>query len=236
MSKHSKSTLTEVKESNYEKSVFEWGTDIGYDKNEIKSTSSGDLVNLRNSIVGYLKSKKLKKRNANFMQVFSRINEELKKRKTIKETEGENDGTHSERVPKRMLSATGISTNSLDDDNEFKGFLKRKTSSTTVLDINIPSFLNDKKQKTSCEEKKRGMEESEVGFPKFCAKGKQSKIKIEFGKGLFENNGDFDPSSDLEPYKIPQKKSSFFESNLKQIELESEMFNRVEEDNFFNLD
>jgi hypothetical protein len=56
-------------------------TDIGFQIDEIKSTSTEDLINLRKSLLVYLNSKKLKKRNGNFAHVFKRISHELKERK-----------------------------------------------------------------------------------------------------------------------------------------------------------
>ncbi len=66
---------------------LEKGTDIGFDKKEIKNTSTEDLLTLRKSIVIYLKSKKLKKRNGNFMNVYQRISNELRDRKFQTNTE-----------------------------------------------------------------------------------------------------------------------------------------------------
>jgi hypothetical protein len=58
-------------------------TDIGYSQDEIIATSTEDLLVLRKAIYSYLKCPNLKKRNPNYLKVFKRINEELRKRKAI---------------------------------------------------------------------------------------------------------------------------------------------------------
>mgnify|MGYP000878440859 CR=1 FL=1 len=55
-------------------------TDIGYNHEELKATSTEDLIVLRRAIFSYLKSPNLKKRNPNYLKLFRRLNEELKNR------------------------------------------------------------------------------------------------------------------------------------------------------------
>lgn len=55
-------------------------TDIGYNNEELKATSTDDLIVLRRAIYSYLKSPNLKKRNPNYLKLFRRLNEELKNR------------------------------------------------------------------------------------------------------------------------------------------------------------
>jgi hypothetical protein len=127
------------------------GTDIGFNKAEIQDTSSEDLINLRKSILLYLKSKKLKKRNGKFADVFKRINEELRRRKSCS-SDAETASQTSEScenksiAPKRTASSSFSSSISL-DNIDFKDytFLGRKqSSSTSILNLDIPNFLNDK--------------------------------------------------------------------------------------------
>lgn len=152
------------------KPEFEKGTDIGFQMDEIKKTSTEDLLILRSSIVSYLKSKKLKKRNANYMGVFLRINQELSLRKKIpkfitttdiiKNLPAKEAGTGTE--SKLSYESFGIHKNSncssakaqkLFDFFEYeknknksfeKKLLSRKVSQDSHLEIDIPSFLNDK--------------------------------------------------------------------------------------------
>lgn len=57
---------------------------------------------------------------------------------------------------------------------------------------------------------------------------------LDFGKGLFDQKLDFDPSSDMDTYKVIKKNN--FDVELKEIEIKSAMFNTVPEDLFFSLD
>lgn len=61
-------------------SVFIKGTDVGFDSIELKSTSTAELNMIRKSINLYLISKKQKKRNSNFKDLYNRIGKELKER------------------------------------------------------------------------------------------------------------------------------------------------------------
>jgi hypothetical protein len=102
-------------------------TNVGFEKEEIKNTSTEDLLNLKYSIAGYLKSKKLKKRNMKYMLVFQRITKELKLR----------NGEYTD-------IADSTTNTSLPEE---KRMLTRKTSRLNELsDLEIPSFLNDKKE------------------------------------------------------------------------------------------
>lgn len=153
------------------KPEFEKGTDIGFQMEEIKNTSTEDLLIIRSSILSYLKSKKLKKRNANYMGVFFRINQELSLRKKIpkfitttdivKNLPAKEARNNSEN--KQNFEAFGVSKNSTNfssakaqklfdffeyeknKNNSFdKKLLNRKVSQDSHLEIDIPSFFNDK--------------------------------------------------------------------------------------------
>lgn len=131
------------------KTTFDRNTFIGFDLEEIKKTSSSDLLMIRKPIYAYLKSTKLKKRNANFIDVFKRINNELRERNIIpskkpqqnillnvsKITNSTKSGTSSER---ESITNETLTNEKIKNDN----FLGKKYS----IDISIPSFLNDKKQ------------------------------------------------------------------------------------------
>jgi hypothetical protein len=104
-------------------------------------------LTLRKSIAIYLKSKKLKKRNANFMEVYQRISEELKERKTNSNNEenGFEGFIKVDITQKTSMSSSNVISAFNKEENPEKLFLKRKISMT--IEVEIPSFLNDKKQK-----------------------------------------------------------------------------------------
>lgn len=146
------------------KQEFEKGTDIGFQMDEIKNTSTEDLLILRSSIISYLKSKKLKKRNANYMGVFLRINQELTLRKKIpkfitttdiiKNLPSREIGNTSQNYDvHKNLNCSSANAQKLFDFFEYeknknkafeKKLLNRKFSQDSHLEIDIPSFFNDK--------------------------------------------------------------------------------------------
>jgi hypothetical protein len=145
--------------------TFEKGTEVGFNKEEIKKTATEDLLALRKSVLAYLKSKKLKKRNANFMEVYQRINKELKERKilTLKEEESINQGFV--KVIKSVRSQASATEADSPDDEEEQHFLKRKHSMSISLEI--PSFFNDKKHEVKIKMKR----EEEKPLEKPCLSG-----------------------------------------------------------------
>merc|ERR1712151_408433 len=117
----------------------EVNTDIGYDKEELNNTTTEDLLILKRAIYSYLKSPNLKKRNPNYMKLFKRINEELKRRK----------GTQEEK--KTILHKFSFDKTDLKFKDEIKEnkenieFLNRKRSCEVKKpNLAIPEFLQDK--------------------------------------------------------------------------------------------
>jgi hypothetical protein len=161
---------------------MEKGTDIGFNLEEIKNTLTEDLLTLRQSVFQYLRSKKLKKRNANFMNVFIRINVELKARNVIipsKNADEKQAGfVKVEISPKRTMSASGLpgllNYNPEAAITTTETFLKRKLSTNAAIEVEIPSFLNDKKQKISNEVELKLKKKNEGEKPVFksCVNGK----------------------------------------------------------------
>ncbi len=120
--------------------------------------------------MSYLKSKKLKKRNANYMGVFLRINQELALRKKIpkfitttdiiKNLPSKESGNSTENkpnyesfgMPKNSNCSSAKAQRLFDffeyEKNKNKSFdkklLSRKVSQDSHIEIDIPSFLNDK--------------------------------------------------------------------------------------------
>ncbi len=57
---------------------------------------------------------------------------------------------------------------------------------------------------------------------------------LDFGKGLFDEKHDFEPSDDMDDFKIIKKNA--FDTELKEIEIKNAMFDTVREDLFFSID
>lgn len=124
---------------------------------------------LKKAIVSYLQSKKLKKRNSSFIDVYKRINEELKSRKETKgdlknnsiceESENQIEAVTNTTIPStNPTSKTASFFTESEETSEAKEscFLKRKFSSASVLEVEIPSFLHDKKNAArDCEKTKK---------------------------------------------------------------------------------
>ena len=153
---------------------------MGFDQEEIKNTKTADLILLKRSIVPYLTSKKLKKRNSSFIGLYKRITEELKSRQEISlnankitlDDADKQDEANSTRTDARSDSSktvpflSGIEEQSR--ENDFL-FLKRKISANSVLEIEIPSFLHDKRNRHICAKNECSNENEEVNE---CITGK----------------------------------------------------------------
>jgi len=147
----------------YDSNIEKANTDVGYDKDEIKQTSTQDLIMLRKATFSYLKSPNLKKRNPNYLKLFKRITEELHKRKLTQEeklylkSESFSNPKDNEDNAKNRTNFDYKYKGSLlnDDCKESKNtyinaqFLKRKRANTceSPSSIDIPSFLQDKYNK-----------------------------------------------------------------------------------------
>lgn len=120
-----------------EKSTFIKGSDVGYDLDEIKATSTQELKNIRASIYTYLLSTNQKKRNANFKELFLRINEELKARQH----------SISNVIYKEAMLSLGVSKET--------SFISQKRFRDNLA-VAIPPFLNDyTKEKIKKEEEEK---------------------------------------------------------------------------------
>lgn len=140
-------------------------TDIGYNQDEIKATTTEDLIMLRKAIFSYLKSPILKKRNPNYLKLFKRINEELQKRKLTQEekqslkSESFSHPKENNEVEKKLGKAFNNKYKKLfATNNECKEsrnasinpeFIKRKRAFTAEApsSLSFPSFLQDKLHK-----------------------------------------------------------------------------------------
>jgi hypothetical protein len=123
---------------------FVRNTFIGFDEKEIKQTSTEELFVIRKAVSGYLNSKKLKRRNANFKEVYRRINQELRSRGVTPKRSPFHLSTKKSKkmfVTIKSQPSTKSDSASSSDENSEKKILKRKTK----LNFKIPEFLNDRK-------------------------------------------------------------------------------------------
>jgi len=144
--------------NSFTKFTFDRNTFIGFDQEEIEKTSTNELLMVRKHVYEYLKSTKLKKRNANFIEVFKRINKELRTRNILpaKQLKEKRNGKE---IVFNLIKKTRCSTNTdsismRSDERSSSTVEKFKNSNKDIflshknyLNIEIPNFFNDKKQK-----------------------------------------------------------------------------------------
>ena len=132
-------------------------TNIGYEKEELKKTSTDDLLILRKAIYSYLKSPNLKKRNPNYLKLFKRLEEEIKTRNISFAQKFE---FKIERVflffknffiffISLLYFYNFIQKIWNEERKDFKNDLlkkKRKNENLVKLDLKIPEFLQDKEK------------------------------------------------------------------------------------------
>jgi hypothetical protein len=112
--------------------TFRIFTEVGFDEQELLSTKSEDLSNIKAALYSYLKSKKLKKRNANYKNLYSRVCKELKRR------EGKS-------IVKPLGLINGVAESFT---SNFLGKKKRiEKINNSLSDLIVPSFFNDKCKK-----------------------------------------------------------------------------------------
>jgi len=111
---------------------------VGFEYDELKSTETSDLIQLKSTVITYLKSTTQKFKNGEFYGLYKRILEELKIRNVICD------------------KTSGILNDSFDDNKNF--LLGRKRSHTeSIFDLEIPSFFNDKCSKKEKEEEDKSV-------------------------------------------------------------------------------
>lgn len=217
--------------------TFERGTDIGFHMDEIKQNSTEDLLVLRSSIYSYLKTKKLKKRNSKYMDVYIRINKEL----TLRSEEKEN--SNSPNASSSTESTNRTSSFSAQSLYEFFDLQKKKEKDEELLNkkiknsskIDIPNFLNDKN--LEIKKKKEVIKEKEEKISnKFDNNLKENNYFSDFGRGLFNEKFDLDLSED-EPFVIKSHKNSLDNNNYeKELEIREAFFDPIPEEAFLCLD
>lgn len=141
---------------------------IVFEDEEIKKSTLEELLFLKISVYNYLKCRKLKNRNLEFLNLYGKIEKEINQRSNLNEAK---------------LIQTKPSC------PKEKSFLGRKYSfSESLLDLKIPHFLNDKPQEV---EKKESSEssvsenEDEVNLVKFKQRSMSKKKSNKCMKGNF---------------------------------------------------
>jgi hypothetical protein len=131
---------------------FDRNSFIGFDQDEIENTTNDDLLTIKRAIYKYLKSTKLKKRNANFMEVFYRINKEIKKRKlsykkgwvSLKKIVP----CSIDLIGKTPSTTSDGSVSSENEERKIFEVIHKKYLPYPIyiqkLNVDIPNFLNDK--------------------------------------------------------------------------------------------
>lgn len=138
--------------SNIHNLNFERNTFIGFDQKEIDNSTNEELLGIRASIYSYLKSTKLKKRNANFMEAYLRINQELTARGILRENKNklifkrkESDlvFTHKKSLDSTDIASRSNSNAGSDEISVIENVFLQKKSRSLSFEVEIPSFLND---------------------------------------------------------------------------------------------
>ena len=189
---------------------------IGFDSKELMEMCSEELLNLRISVINYLNCRKLKHRNSEFMNLFHRINNELKERKIC---------IRSVKAKEKKPTETSLKT-------KFLG--KKFTFSDSLFEIDFPTFLNDmdgRKHKNYVEEI-ANLETCLRQKKKSLATNRILILKVEFNKGLFNEKFDFELNEhDLSHYQLESPRKF----NEKERKINYTMFSVIPEDLFFNL-
>ena len=228
---------------------------ISMKEGEIQSLPLEELMNLKISIANYLKCRKLKNRNNEFIGLYMKIIKEVNSRdnssvgkvglkKLIFETK-------NEKIQENKISASSVAVSTVgsEEKNEKKindvQFLKRKFSfSESLLDLVIPSFLNDKlkncinekkeiiSQETSEFDEEKSVKVNKKIKTKKFLKGKKNILKSDFDEGLFNYKVDLDLNNDdlVNDFIFPEVLT------LKETEIKETLFNVVPEDLFFELE
>jgi len=232
---------------------FDRNSFIGFRQEEIDQTETEDLLTIRRAVYGYLKSKKLKKRNANFMEVFCRINREIKKR---------NNRAGLSKVPKVGFRCDGDVFKLIKSQNSLKNELKDSEHSTdcTVSETNftytesvlnspeenfltkklfreldIPDFFNDKISKVkNMNELNLSQQLVQSKFPEIHH---QNIITDRKNECIFSNKIKAKLNEDREKlFPIHNFEANFLEEDLKEMEIRTVMFDYIPEDQTFSLD
>ena len=228
---------------------FDRNSFIGFKQEEIDKTDTEDLIMIRRAVYGYLKSKKLKKRNANFRDVFFRITRELRKRKVpggrsklskILENRISLEGgifkTVKSTVSMQSTDSTSIITCETANNSPEENFIKKNF----LGDFEIPDFFNDKITKYSQKHTQNFLPHLQNKFNEknhnFLNLVFERKLEGNFNCNFTKNmeaklNDDGDKLFTLSNFDFNP-----LEADLKEMEIRSAMFNYLPEDQFFNLD
>lgn len=135
--------------------IFEDGTIIGCDIEDIQKMSTEELISLKIDIYNYLNIKKQKKRNLKYIDLFSNIQKELKLRREKclkdkiclqKRQEIIQEGKTDLKRTKTSFSAKSLFDYFKEQNYQYEEeeLLNKKTKNS--INIEIPNFFNDKKR------------------------------------------------------------------------------------------
>merc|ERR1711957_617450 len=203
-----------------------------------------DLLVLRSSIYSYLKTKKLKKRNSKYMDVYIRINKELSLRNA------ENKSKENPKKEEKQVEET--KTNSFSAQKLFEFFetqkvkdeeilLKQKTKNSSGFDI--PNFFNDKTSEIKKKKEILKLKDDII----LCKEYKENSNSYlnnncsEFGKGLFNEKYDLDLSEEDSPFIRSRKNTTDVRDSFnlimdKELEITEAIFDPMPEECFLCLD
>jgi hypothetical protein len=226
---------------------FDRNSFIGFEQEEIDQTETEDLLTIRRAVYGYLKSNKLKKRNANFMEVFCRINRELKKRNTraglskahkvgfrcegnvfkLIKSPNSNSFKDSEPSTDYTVSETNITCSELAQNSPENFFLNKKL----FRELDIPDFFNDKN--TTVKKVNKLNLSQQLVQTKFTENNNQNRKN----ENIFSNKIKAKLNEDKEKlFPVYNFESNFLEADLKEMEIRTAMFDYIPEDQTFSLE
>lgn len=238
--------MSSIDQNNFFRMTFDRNTFIGFDHEEIEKTSTNDLLTIRRAVYDYLKSTKLKKRNANFIDVFRRMTEELQKRNVLPKRDKKRQNRQGKEKLFRLikknetthLSDSSTSKETTSQINSVKSekncFLNKKMR----INVEIPSFFNDKVQKRDTAQKVLDVSGAENLNQIIFHKNLKNIYNENFINKNYISYSDkpvFMSSKTNDDLFFPSPGEDF-ESGLRDIELRSAMFNEISEDMFFVLD
>ena len=148
-------------------------TDVGFDFDELKNTSTEDLVSMKESIVLYLSSKRRKIKNMNYRDLYNRITVELENRNQLKEK--------IEKDIQDFKCYTFASNFGIQKDVfgfDIKNTVNNLNSTFGVNLPKFPSFLNDKSEKF-LNKKREAQKLAKSSKPRVLVKRAKEEFKTE---------------------------------------------------------
>ena len=196
---------------------FKRGSDVGLDIDELKTISTDELKNIRQSIYEYLVSTKLKKGNANFKEAFLRITKELEDRKKappIPLEEKENKAKTKQGKKREFLKKKR--------QHPIKEIIEEKKE---PIKLDIPRFLNDEPHSSENPEEIKDNEQEDYNK-------KVYKSFFTFSSGL-----DLELKEDDDDSEFKIKKTDPIEMALKIFDIKQKIYGQpIQEEPMFSLE